>query len=91
MSFTVTVCALLSEWISFLLDVIPSRSRLTFIELLCGCLMSQDGWVTRSISVIGREKHWTTYYKVLERGSIKRKRWQIGCCCWLQKSSKTSR
>lgn len=71
MSFTANVCVLLSEWITFLLGAVPLRSRLTFVELLCGCLMSQEGWVTQAISINGREKHWTTYYKLLKRGSIK--------------------
>jgi hypothetical protein len=44
MTFTAQVCRLLSEWITFLLEVVPPRSRCTFIELLCGCLMSQEGW-----------------------------------------------
>ena len=71
MTFTAHVCFLLSEWITFLLGAVPLRSRLTFVELFCGCLMSQEGWVTQAISVIGREKHWTTYYKFLQRGSVK--------------------
>ena len=71
MTFTAQVCRLLSEWITFLLAAVPARSRRTFIELLCGCLMSQEGWVTRAISIIGRKCHWTTYFKLLERGSLK--------------------
>ena len=71
MLFAVQVCRLLSEWISFLLLAIPPRSRRTFVELLCGCLMSQDGWLTRAIGVIGRKCHWTTYFKLIGRGSIK--------------------
>src|ERR1700738_3309301 len=59
----------LSEWISFLLPAVPIRSRATFIELLCGCLVSPEGWVTRSIVAISRRKHWTTYYKLIERAS----------------------
>jgi hypothetical protein len=69
MSFTAQVCRLLSEWITFLLAAVPPRSRRTFIELLCGCL--KDGWVTRAISVIARKCHWTAYFKLLERGSLK--------------------
>ena len=61
----------LSEWITFLLPAVPMRSRATFIELLCGCLISPEGWVTRCISAIWRRKHWSTYYKLLERGSIR--------------------
>jgi len=71
MLFAVQLCRLLSEWISFLLLAVPPRSRRTFVELLCGCLMSQDGWLTRAIGVIGRKCHWTTYFKLIERGSIK--------------------
>ena len=71
MLFAVQVCRLLSEWISFLLLAVPPRSRRTFVELLCGCLMSQDGWLTRAIGVIGRQCHWTTYFKLIGRGSIK--------------------
>ena len=71
MMFTAQACRLLSEWITFLLVAVPPRSRCTFIELLCGCLMSQDGWVTRVISIIARKCHWATYFKLLERGSLK--------------------
>jgi hypothetical protein len=38
---------------------------------LCGCLISPEGWVTRAISAINRGRHWTTYYKLLERGSLR--------------------
>ena len=71
MSLPTLVRRCLSEWISLLLPAIPIRSRATFIELLCGCLVSPEGWVTRSISAIWRRKHWTTYYKLIERGSIR--------------------
>lgn len=60
----------LSIWISLLLLAIPVRSHATFIELLCGCMVSPEGWVTRAISAITRDKHWTTYYKMIERGTI---------------------
>jgi hypothetical protein len=61
----------LSLWISYLLSAVPKRSRATFVELLCACLVSPDGWVTRAISAICRRKHWTTYYKLIERGSVR--------------------
>jgi len=70
MPFAVQACCLLSEWITFLLAAVAPRSRRTFIELLCGCLMSQDGWLTRAIAVVGRGCHWTTYFKLIARGSI---------------------
>ncbi len=39
----------LSNWITRLLTAVPIRSRTTFVELLCGCLISSEGWVTRAI------------------------------------------
>jgi len=71
MSYAQTVRLCLSSWITCLLTAIPLRSRATFVELLCGCLISPEGWVTRAISAITRGRHWTTYYKLLERGSVR--------------------
>lgn len=70
MSLPCLVRLCLSEWINFLLPAVAIRSRATFIELLCGCLVSPEGWVTRCIGAIWRRKHWSTYYKLIERGSI---------------------
>lgn len=61
----------LSQWITQLFVAIPIRSRATFVELLCACLVSPEGWVTRAITAICRRRHWTTYYKLIERGSIR--------------------
>jgi hypothetical protein len=70
MSLAASVCVLLSEWMSFLLVAVPSRSRRTFVELLIGCMLNPEGWVTRAIGAICREAHWTTYYKLLERAHV---------------------
>ena len=70
MSLTSSVCLLLSEWISFLLVAVPPRSRRTFVELLIGCMLNPEGWVTRAIGAIRREAHWTTYYKLIERAHV---------------------
>jgi hypothetical protein len=70
MSLTASVCLLLSEWISFLLPAVPPRSRRTFVELLIGCMLNPEGWVTRAIGAICREAHWTTYYKLIERAHV---------------------
>jgi hypothetical protein len=51
----------LSEWINILLIAVPLRSQASFVELLCGCMVSPEGWVTRAISAIDSKKHWTTY------------------------------
>jgi hypothetical protein len=70
MSLAANVCLLLSEWISFLLVAVPPRSRRTFVELLIGCMLNPEGWVTRAIGAIRREAHWTTYYKLIERANV---------------------
>jgi hypothetical protein len=70
MSLAASVCLLLSEWISFLLVAVPPRSRRTFAELLVGCMLNPEGWVTRAIGAICREAHWTTYYKLIERAHV---------------------
>jgi hypothetical protein len=70
MSLAAQVCLLLSEWISFLLQAVPPRSRRTFVELLIGCMLNPEGWVTRAIGAIRREAHWTTYYKLIERAHV---------------------
>jgi len=70
MSLSASVCLLLSEWISFLLVAVPPRSRRTFVELLIGCMLNPEGWVTRAIGAIRREAHWTTYYKLIERAHV---------------------
>ena len=70
MSLSASVCLLLSEWISFLLVAVPPRSRRTFVELLIGCMLNPEGWVTRAIGAICREAHWTTYYKLIERAHV---------------------
>ena len=61
----------LSQWITLLLAAVPIRSRASFAELLCACLVSPEGWVTRAITAICRRRHWTTYYKLLERGHVR--------------------
>jgi len=70
MSLVTNVCLLLSEWVSFLLVAVPPRSRRTFVELLLGCMLNPEGWVTRAIGAIRREAHWTTYYKLIERAHV---------------------
>jgi len=71
MSSAQTVRLCLSSWITHLLTAVPLRARATFVELLRGCLISPEGWVTRAISAITRGRHWTTCYKLLERGSVR--------------------
>lgn len=71
MSYAQTVRLCLPGWITHLLTAVPPRSRATFVEILCASLVSPDGWVRRAIAAITRRKHWMTYYKFLERGSVR--------------------
>ena len=83
MSFQRLVTLRLSEWISYFLAAVPPRSRRSFLELLCGCLISPDGWVTRALSHISLRCHWTTYYKLLERESLRTQVLAIAQVRWL--------
>lgn len=86
MPFHRLVSLRLSEWISYFLTVVPPRSRRSFLELLCGCLISPEGWVTRALSSISLRCHWTTYYKLLERESLRTQALAIAQVRWLLQS-----
>nr|WP_278667084.1 transposase [Acidithiobacillus ferriphilus] len=86
MPFHRLVTLRLSEWISYFLAVVPPRSRRSFLELLCGCLVSPEGWVTRALSSISLRCHWTTYYKLLERESLRTQALAIAQVRWLLQS-----
>ncbi|MBF0460416.1 MAG: transposase [Magnetococcales bacterium] len=60
-------CALF-DWITFFAKSLPIRSVPTFIELLVGTMLTQSGFVVQSGSVIDLGRHWTTYFKWLQRG-----------------------
>ncbi|QFX96469.1 IS701 family transposase [Acidithiobacillus thiooxidans] len=83
MSFQRLVTLRLSEWITYFLAAVPPRSRRSFLELLCGCLISPDGWVTRALSHILLRCHWSTYYKPLERESLRTQVLAIAQVRWL--------
>lgn len=59
MYLAVSVCLLLSEWISFILVSVPLCSRRTFVELLIGCMLDPEGWGARTTAAICREAHCT--------------------------------
>ncbi len=70
MSLSASVCLQLLEWISFLLAAVPPRSRRTFVELVIGCMVNLEGWVTRAIGANCREAHWTTCSKLIKRARV---------------------
>ena len=54
--------------ITFLVGALPIRSVPTFIELLFGAMLSQAGFVTQAWLAINMHRHWTSYYKWLQKG-----------------------
>jgi hypothetical protein len=89
MSLSASVCVLLSQWVSFLLVAVAPRSRRTVVELLIGCMLNPEGWVTRAIGAIGREAHWSTYYKLIER-MCRWPSWPSSCSIWCKGRSRPS-
>jgi hypothetical protein len=55
-------------WINFLIAPIPKRAVSTYVELLIGAVLSGTGHVTDAMLEVGHQKHFTTYYKMLEQG-----------------------
>jgi hypothetical protein len=54
--------------ITFLVGALPIRSVPTFIELLFGAMLSQAGFVARAWMAVSMHRHWTSYYKWLQKG-----------------------
>ncbi len=47
---------------------LPIRSVPTFIELLIGAMLTQAGFVTQARLAVNMHRHWTSYYKRLQKG-----------------------
>jgi hypothetical protein len=58
----------LFHWITFLSKVLPPRSVGTFIELLIGAMLTPTGFVTDAYLLLDMSRHWSSYYKWLEKG-----------------------
>ena len=58
----------LFEYITFLVQALPLRSVPTFIELLIGAMLTQAGFVTQAWLAVNMHRHWTSYYKWLQKG-----------------------
>jgi hypothetical protein len=54
--------------ITFLTKTLPPRSVATFIELLVASKMTSRGLVTDAYLILNMSRHWTSYYKWLEKG-----------------------
>ncbi len=58
----------LFHWITFLVQILPLRSVGTCIELLISAMLTPTGFVTDAYLIIDAQRHWTTYYKWLQKG-----------------------
>lgn len=54
--------------ITFLAQALPKRSVPTWLELLFGAMLTQNGFVTEAFLAITASRHWTSYYKWLQHG-----------------------
>lgn len=55
-------------FITSLTVALPIRSVPTFIELLIGAMITQAGFVTQAWLAVNMHRHWTSYYKWLQKG-----------------------
>lgn len=58
----------LFEAITFLCQALPKRAVPTFLELLFGAMLTQNGFVTEAWLAIAAKRHWSSYYKWLQTG-----------------------
>ena len=58
----------LFDAITFLGQALPKRSVPTFLELLFGAMLTQNGFVTEAWLAIKPKRHWTSYFKWLQKG-----------------------
>ena len=68
---TTGYCSIPSQffhWITFLTQALPLRSAGTFIELLIGAMLTSHGFVTEAYLTLDMSRHWTSYYKWLQKG-----------------------
>lgn len=63
-----TIPSELCDWITILGESLPPRIVRTCLELLIGAMLSSSGFVTQAWLVIDTQKHWTSYYKCLQKG-----------------------
>ncbi len=63
-----TIPKALFESITFLAQVLPKRSVPTWLELLFGAMLTQTGFMTDAWLAIRPRRHWTSYYKWLQKG-----------------------
>lgn len=71
----------LFDAITFLAQALPKRAVPTWLELLFGAMLTQAGFVTEAWLAIMPRRHWTSYYKWLQKG----------CWSWVALGVQTAR
>lgn len=71
----------LFDAITFLAQALPNRSVPTWLELLFGAMLTQAGFVTEAWLAITPRRHWSSYYKWLQKG----------CWSWVALGLQTAR
>lgn len=54
-------------WINFIIQAVPVRLAATFTELLLGAIIAKSGHITQALLEIGHQKHFSTYYWLLDK------------------------
>lgn len=62
------IYSLILLWINFLLPALPTRLIATYAELLVGALIADSGHITAALFAVGHQKHFSTYYWLIEYG-----------------------
>lgn len=55
-------------WLNFVLQALPVRVMATYAELLIGAMISGTGHLTDALFAVGHQKHFSTYYWLIEKG-----------------------
>jgi hypothetical protein len=55
-------------WINLILSAVPVRLVRTYSELVIGATISGSGHITQALLAIGHQKHFSTYYWLIEKG-----------------------
>ena len=55
-------------WLNFIIAPLPKKVVGTYVELLIGAIISGSGHVTDALLEVGHQKHFSTYYWLLEKG-----------------------
>ena len=64
---SISFYALIVVWINFITSALPIRVCSTYVELLIGAIISRSGHITDALLAVGHQKHFSTYYWLIEK------------------------